>query len=99
MANKTPLTARLSMSLMTVQMIVRREFQSDGRITDGERDALTHLAQATLDAEAVDNARIEAIYALNFGLEEPPSAWHARKRRELEQLKASAPTAATDEAD
>ncbi len=82
LANRRPLTALLTERLVDVQVIARRIAGADGVICPDERRLLTCLRDATGMAEDADAARIEAIYALNVGLEEPPSAWHARKRRE-----------------
>lgn len=83
MPNHRPLTAKVVERLVDVQVLLYRAVTADGVICPAERRVIRALREATDKAERADQARIEAIYALNNGLPDPPSAWHARKRREL----------------
>ncbi len=83
MPNKTPIAANVVSMLSDAVMRLRIVFMEDGRICpETEAPVLRLVTDALNEAQSADDARIEAIYALNFGLEEPPTKWHARKRRE-----------------
>lgn len=83
MANKTALAANVVALLSDAVMRLRIVFMQDGRICpDTEAPVLRLVTDALNEAQEADNARIEAIYALNHGLKRPPTEWHARKRRE-----------------
>lgn len=85
MPYRTPTTSTVVERLMDAQMAIRDAFRRDGAICETEQRALDALRAALRLAERADHQRVEAIYALNFGLEEPPSQWHKRKRREMDE--------------
>lgn len=90
MAYRTPLTSNVVALLSDAKYRARVLFMADGHLCeDTEAPVLRLMREALDEAQAADDARIEAIYALNFGLEEAPSAWHARKRGERQQLSES----------
>lgn len=87
MPNRTPITSNVVALLSDAKYRARVLFMTDGHLCEEtEAPVLKLMGEALDEAQAADDARIEAIYALNFGLEEPPSLWHARKRRERQQL-------------
>ncbi len=84
MAYKTPRSSNVVALLSDAKRRARVLFLADGSICpEREEPVLSLLGDALYEAQEADNARIEAIYALNFGLEEPPTYTHARRRREL----------------
>ena len=49
-------------------------------------DARRAITEALIEAQRLDQDRLEVAYALDHGLTEAPSPYHARRRRELDQL-------------
>ncbi|MDW8060017.1 MAG: hypothetical protein RMK01_08080 [Thermomicrobium sp.] len=86
MAPRTPKLTQISDLAGCVWRDALALAREDQRITPHERKFLTELHDLISGVRWWDQARIEAIYALEHGLPTPPSQWHARRRRELDEL-------------
>lgn len=85
MSNHTPRTSNVVALLSEAMYRTRVLFMANGYVDpETEEPVLRLIGSALYEAQVADDARVEAIYVLNNGLDEPPSAWHARKRRERE---------------
>lgn len=88
MPYKTPRTSNVVALISDARYRARVAFMADGHLCEEtEVPVLAALRDALYEAQEADNQRIEAVYVLNFGAEEAPSYTHARRRRELEQLR------------
>lgn len=81
-----PRTSRVVAMLGDARRRLRIQFLSDGVIDAGERQVLRETTAALIEARWADQSRKEAIQALNFGLNEPPSYHESRQRKDLRKL-------------
>jgi hypothetical protein len=80
MANPTPLTANIVALLSDARYRARVLYMAHNDVDEQVAPILQLLDLALVDAQELDEERLEAIYKLNTG--KGPTDWHARKRRE-----------------
>jgi len=89
MAPKTPKLTELNDELADAYRLAIRVALADHRLTREEATLLAELLTVLQGLRWWNQQRVECVYVLDHGTPEPPSAWHARLRRELEQLDAA----------
>lgn len=89
MAPKTPKLTELNDELAEAYRTAIALALADGRITPAESQVLHSMLDVLQGLRWWNQQRVECVYVLDHGTPEPPSAWHARLRRELDQLDAA----------
>lgn len=89
MAPKTPRLTHLTDEMADAYRQAIAVVLADGRITPAESQLLDSMLDVLQGLRWWNQQRVECAYVLDHGAPAPPSAWHARLRRELEQLDAS----------
>lgn len=85
MAPRTPRLTELSDLLGQAYRLALDLVTAQRRLTVVERQLLWLLLRALHEAREADQQRRETLYALDHGLPEPLTPWHARQRREMRE--------------